>query len=181
MNPVKKNIALALLFVLLLSAGNLSAQKKTGYKLTLADSLEVTSITTIITAVYDLISGPAGERNWTKFKFLCLPNASFVSTKQTLEGKQEYFQGNIDDYIKLIDPVLKKSDYYENEVERNVQTSDNIANVFSSFESTLFTTTGIVNQRGTNSFQLIYKNERWWIANVLWKNEPNIVTTEPKK
>jgi len=179
MKIVKKISVIAIIFALLAS-NNLYSQTKP-YKITLADSMEVMAIGTLITAIYDLISGPAGERNWTKLRFLCLPNASFVSIKRKPDGSSEYFQGTIDDYVKKIDPILSASDYYENEIERNVQVSDNIANVFSTFESSLFAAGGVINQRGTNSFQLIYKDDRWWIANILWKNEPNEIFSPPKK
>ncbi|NLJ07070.1 MAG: hypothetical protein GX437_05320 [Sphingobacteriales bacterium] len=155
-------------------------QKKSTKTITLSDSMEVLSINTMITAVYDILSGPAGERNWTKLRFFCLPGATFISLKEKKSGEREFFQGSLDDFIKMIDPVLKQHDYYENEIERNVQTADNIANVFSTFESTLFNKDGTTtNQRGVNSFQLIYKEGRWWIANIVWKNEPHDIFPEP--
>jgi hypothetical protein len=72
----------------------------------------------------------------------------------------------------MISPVLENTDYYENEIERSVQSSDNIANVFSTYESFLYEKEATINQRGVNSFQMIFLNKRWWIANILWKNEP---------
>jgi len=179
MKTLKLISGITLVFILMNAQFSYSQSKP--YKITLADSMEVMAIGTLITSVYDLLSGPAGERNWIKLRFLCLPNASFVSIKRKPDGSTEYFQGTIDDYIKKINPVLIASDYYENEVERSVQASDNIANVFSTFESSLFTSNGVVNQRGTNSFQLIYKDDRWWIANIIWKNEPNEMIAPPKR
>lgn len=168
--------------LIILTLGQVSGQKKNPKTLTLSDSMEVLSINTLITAVYDILSGPAGERNWIKLRFFCLPGATFVSLKEKNTGEIEFFQGTLDDFIKMIDPVLKQNDYYENEIERNVQTADNIANVFSTFESTLFykdKTTS--NQRGVNSFQLIFKDGRWWIVNIVWKNEPNDLFPAPGK
>jgi len=181
MKTLHNKIILVVLLLSMIYVNQATAQRKSEYKLTLADSMEVISINTMVTAIYDLISGPAGERNWIKLKFMCLPGATFISIKQKEDGSQEFFQGSVDDYIKMIDPILKVNDYYENETERNVQISDNIANVFSSFESTMFDNTIVINQRGTNSIQLLYKNERWWIANIVWKNEPNESQVQPKK
>ncbi|MBT3424646.1 MAG: hypothetical protein HN431_17730, partial [Bacteroidetes bacterium] len=45
-------------------------------------------------------------------------------------------------------------------------------NVFSTYESFLYEKEATINQRGVNSFQMIFLNKRWWIANILWKNEP---------
>ncbi len=136
------------------------------------DSMEVKSIDNIISTVYNLISGDAGERNWEKFKALFLPDARFISIKRDLKGNETYFNGTVDEYIDQIKDVLSKNTYYEHETGRSVQESDNIAQVFSMFESILFENGKPTNRKGANSFQLIYKDNRWWIANVLWNSEP---------
>jgi len=174
MNMKNKLLCMLIILPAFIFSFKMSAfgQEGTSKKKDMYDSLQVLTINGIITAVYDLISGPAGERNWNKFKFFCLPNATFISMKKHPDGSEEFFSGDIDDYIKKISPTLEKSAYYENEVERNIQSSDNIANVFSTYQSVLFANDGTVNLKGVNSFQLVYKNNRWYIANILWKNEP---------
>jgi len=135
------------------------------------DSFEVKSIDALITTVYSIISGDAGDRDWNKFKALFLPDAKFISIKRDIKGKENYFNGGIDEYIESIKPVLEKNTYYEQETGRSVQKSDNIAQVFSMFESIMFENGTPGNLKGANSFQLIYKDNRWWIANVLWNSE----------
>jgi len=151
---------------------NLHSQTTKTGMLTMHDSIQMLSVNGLITSVYDLISGPAGPRNWEKLRAFCLPSATFISIKIRPDGAEEYFNGTMDDYIEMISPVLENTDYYENEIERSVQSSDNIANVFSTYESFLYEKEATINQRGVNSFQMIFLNKRWWIANILWKNEP---------
>jgi hypothetical protein len=161
-----------LLFTFLFMYSNSFSQDHKKAVLSTHDSIQLLSVNGLITSVYDIISGPAGQRNWDKLRAFCLPTATFISIKLNSDGTEEYFNGTIDDYIELIGPVLETNDYYENEIERSVQSSDNIANVFSTYESFLYEKDGTNNQRGVNSFQLIYLEKRWWIANILWKNEP---------
>lgn len=135
------------------------------------DSFSVKTINGIITSVYTIISGPAGERDWEKFKSLFAENARFISVKTNKEGKQEYFNGSVDDYIERIRDVLMEQTYYENEIERNIQESDGIAQVFSIYES-VFVGDVPENYKGVNCFHLIYKDDRWYIVNIIFNSEP---------
>ncbi|MBL6963552.1 MAG: hypothetical protein ISR55_07000 [Bacteroidetes bacterium] len=172
MNTLKiKSISISLIIILSWSSSSFGQDAKTPV-LSAYDSIQILSVNGLITSVYDLISGPAGIRNWDKLQAFCLPNASFISIKIKPDGEEVYFNGTIHDYIEMISPVLEQNAYYENEIERSVQSSDNIANVFSTFESYSYEKDATLNQKGVNSFQLIYLDKRWWIANILWKNEP---------
>lgn len=159
-------------FLMLMPAFMLYSQTAVSQKSSyLVDTNDVKSINGIITAVYDVISGPAGQRNWARLKYLCLPNVSFISIKRDAQGNETYFNGSIDEYIATIDPLLGARAYYEVEIGRTIHQSDNIAQVFSTFNSTLFESVPL-NKRGVNCFNLIYYKNRWWIVNVLWNSEP---------
>jgi len=163
-----KNLQIIVLLLSVLVPGKMMAQ----VSVFSPDSMEVKSINNIITSVYGIVSGDAGDRNWDKFKALFLPDASFISIKKDLKGNEVYFNGNVDEYIEQIKPILLENTYYEQETGRSIQESDNIAQVFSMFESILFVEGKPNNLKGANSFQLIFKDNRWWIANVLWNSEP---------
>jgi hypothetical protein len=52
---------------------------------------DVTSIDAIINAVYDVISGPAGEaRDWDRFRSLFLPEARLVPSGRAPDGTTRY-------------------------------------------------------------------------------------------
>lgn len=167
---MKKNVISVLSLFVLFSflSIKINAQHFTHYP---HDSFNVKTINGIITSVYTIISGPAGERDWDKFKTLFAENARFISVKTNKEGKQEYFNGSVDDYIERIKGVLLEQTYYENEVERNIQESDKIAQVFSIYES-VFVGEAPDNYKGVNCFHLIYKDDRWYIVNVIFNSEP---------
>ncbi|MEA3496199.1 MAG: hypothetical protein U9R42_09215 [Bacteroidota bacterium] len=167
-----KNLILAIFSLTLFFSFTVSAQKTENKSSFSYDSFEVKSINNIISTVYELISGHAGDRDWVKFKALFCSNAQFTSLKINEKGKEVFFRGGIDDYIAYLKPILKEYDYYEKETGRSIQESGNIAQVFSMFESIMLEDNTPENRKGANCFQLIYKNNRWWIINVLWNNEP---------
>lgn len=165
-----KKVVLAIVILSLFSLNKLRAQDNS--HIFSFDSMEVTTINGIISTVYNLISGDAGERDWAKFKALFYPNARFISVKVNNKGEEVYFEGSVDEYIETIKPILLTNTYYEHETARSIQESDNIAQVFSVFESILFVNGEPRNLKGANSFQLIFKDNRWWITNVLFNSEP---------
>src|ERR1044072_469120 len=53
-----------------------------------ADSKDVATMDAIVAAVYDVISGPAGQkRNWDRFRSLFVPGARLISTGRRQTGE----------------------------------------------------------------------------------------------
>src|SRR5690349_17676023 len=85
-------LVLALLCFL---ASNLPAQEKPQEKsaaaapaaVPAANPKDVESIDAIMAALYGVISGPAGERDWNRFRSLFLPEARMGAVRKTPEGK----------------------------------------------------------------------------------------------
>ncbi|MFK7905504.1 MAG: peptidase M61 [Chitinophagales bacterium] len=128
---------------------------------------EVESVEGITTALYDVISGPAGQRNWSRLKALCKPTAQFNALVPTQEGDQIYQTLSLDEYIGKADPFFLESGFYEIETGRIIEEFNGIAQVFSSYE----TRTEIDKEpftKGINSIQLVQDEGRWWIVNILW-------------
>ena len=56
-----------------------------------ADPTDVESVDAIVAAVYDVISGPAGEtRDWDRWRSLFLPEARLASVSVNPEGEVRY-------------------------------------------------------------------------------------------
>lgn len=129
-----------------------------------------TSIDEVIATLYEIISGPAGPRDWDKMRDLCLPGANFSSFAQQEDGTKVYRQGTIDSYIKNSGSFFLESAFYETEIGRRVDRFGKVAQVFSAYQST-FKKGGEVKARGINSIQLVKDQGRWYIANVIWDSE----------
>ncbi len=129
---------------------------------------KVATVQSTVTALYDFVSGKAGERNWAEMRALCKPDAqmnAIVTNPQT--GEKTYRSMTIDGYRQMAGMLFKMQDFHEKELNHKVERFANIAHVFSTFEIRLGEDKKLAGQ-GINSIQLVYDNDRWWIVNVLW-------------
>src|SRR5437773_9045807 len=61
---------------------------------------DVTSIDGILAAVYDVISGPAGGRDWSRFRSLFLPQARLTTPGKNPDGTIRLHLLGVEDYVK---------------------------------------------------------------------------------
>jgi hypothetical protein len=136
---------------------------------------DVASIDAILAAVYDAISGPAGEaRDWDRFRSLFLPEARLIPSGQAPDGSVRYLVWSPDEYIETAGGQLEANGFFEVETHRIEERFGNIAHVFSTYDS--YRTAddmeaGTHFMRGINSFQLLFDGERWWVLQVYWQAE----------
>jgi hypothetical protein len=133
-----------------------------------ANPTDVESIDAILGALYDVISGPAGQaRDWDRFRSLFSNEAKlipiFVQEGSTTGGALL----TVEDYITRGGPGLEANGFFESEIGRVTEEFGNIAHAFSTYQSQR-TADGDVFQRGINSIQLMWDDERWWIMNIMW-------------
>lgn len=137
-----------------------------------ADSKDVSSVDAIIGAVYNVISGPAGQkRNWERMRTLFVPDARMMPTGKRPTGELVRRALNVDEYIKTSGPFLEKEGFFETEIGRRTEQYGNIVHVFSTYESRKLLTDEKPFMRGINSIQLLNDGKRWWIVNILWQSE----------
>ena len=134
-----------------------------------ANPADVKSIDAILTELYAVISGPAGDRDWSRFRSLFAANARLTSvTKEASEHPAKPMSP--DDYINLAGSYFKTHAFYEKPIVNKVDRFGNIVQVFSSYESR-----NAPNEkpfaRGINSIQLFYDQDRWWVLSILWDEE----------
>jgi hypothetical protein len=131
---------------------------------------DVRSIGSMLQAIYDVISGPVGERDWNRLRSLFLPQARFTRTGKDARGAVQVEPANVEEFIVEARQVFLKESFYENEIASQVQTYGNIAQVFSSYESRHAPGEKPFN-RGINSIQMINDGKRWWVLSILWDDE----------
>ncbi len=128
---------------------------------------DTSSVDKIVTAMYHVISGPAGQRDWGRFKNLFTANADMGAIFKNKEDKVIYRSFSPDDYIKNNDPYFLKNAFIEKEIHRTTNTYGQLVNVFTTYEFE----SGEEKARGINSLQLVYTNNRWYIASLIWLEE----------
>ena len=165
-----KNTLTALFFFI---ATNLSAQNKMH-----DDSIAVKSINGIVKEMLRLISGEKGKsRNWEVFRNLFLPTANFIVLNHNDSFPQPVDSVNLEGFIKLMHDQYYDDGYLEYEISKVVNEYNGIANVFQTYYGK---DSENREEKGINSYQLVYFNHRWWIANVVWVGDSNGVKV-PKK
>jgi hypothetical protein len=131
---------------------------------------DVKSVDSLLAALYDVISGPAGERDWNRFRSLFIPNARLTSAEKTPEGAVRVRPSSVEDYVRLGGNYFLKNGFFEKPIVSRVQTFGNVAQVFSSYESRHALGEAPF-ARGINSLQMLYDGQRWWVVNILWDEE----------
>jgi hypothetical protein len=138
----------------------------------IVQSDDVESINAIISALYNVISGPAGEaRNWNRMRSLFLPEAKMVATGVRPSGEIVKRVMTVEDYISQNGPVLEKNGFFEKEIHRKQEVYGHIAHCFSTYEARKTATDAQPFMRGINSIQLYNDGKRWWILSVFWQSE----------
>ncbi len=164
-------IVLTILFVLTIA--RLAAQNKIH-----ADSGSVTSINGIVKEMLRLVSVEKGKQSdWERFRNLFLPTAQFTVINHSDSISHPVETVGLEEFISLMHDPYYDNGYLEVEINKVVNEYNGIANVFQSFRGK--DSKGL-EENGINSYQLVYFNNRWWIANLLWTVEDNGIKI-PKK
>jgi len=140
-----------------------------------ANPADVGSLDAIIAALYDVISGPAGQqRNWDRMRSLFIPGARLIPSSPSPDGKVAPRVLDVDGYIGRAGPTLEKNGFFEREISRKTDTFGTITHAFSTYESRRTKDDAKPFARGINSIQLVNDGTRWWIVTVFWDSErPN--------
>lgn len=133
---------------------------------------DVASVEAITQAIYDVISGPAGQkRDWDRFRSLFLPNARMIGMGIGRDKKLVVRDMSPEDYIHRAGPMLEGQGFFEREASKRIDRFGHIAQVFSTYESRRTAADEKPFQRGINSIQLTHDGERWHVASIIWDSE----------
>ena len=131
---------------------------------------DVKSIDSILAAVYAVISGPAGERDWDRFRSLFLAQGRLTSSAKNADGSTRIHPMSVEDYAKGAGSYFAGHAFYESPIVNRVETFGSVSQVFSSYESRHAPGEAPF-ARGINSIQLLNDGTRWWIVSILWDQE----------
>jgi hypothetical protein len=136
-----------------------------------ANPADVATIDSIVSVLYDVISGPPGKRDWDRFRSLFIPGARLIPTGVRPTGEAGSRVMTVEDYAQRNGPFFEKNGFFEREAARRTEAFGNIAHVFSTYESRHAKDEAKPFQRGINSIQLMNDGKRWWIVTVFWQGE----------
>lgn len=131
---------------------------------------DVASPEAIIKAMYESISGPAGPRNWYRDRSLFMEGAKLIPIGKRVHKEADFKLMSIEEWIDDAEQYLAENDFYESEIMRKAMRFGDIVQVFSTYEARN-EPEGPPIARGVNAIQLLYRDERWWIVNMMWDNE----------
>jgi hypothetical protein len=133
---------------------------------------DVKSVDAIVAALYDVISGPAGQkRDWDRMRSLFVPGARLIPSVANPSGGATARVLDVDGYIQRASTVLERDGFFEHEIARKTDAFGNIAHLFSTYESRHAAADAAPFARGINSIQLLKDGDRWWIVTVYWDAE----------
>ena len=135
-------------------------------------ALDPTSIPSVIEAMYAIVSGPKGTRDWARQRAIFHPEARQMRTGVDAGGKPWIKIMSLDDYAADTRAFFAANDFHEIETARRIYEFGNMAHVWSVYEARHAPHDAAPERRGINSIQL-FRDERghWRIVSMIWDNE----------
>ncbi len=133
---------------------------------------DVESVDAIISSLYNVISGPAGEkRNWDRMRTLFIAEGKLMATGKRQDGTMGKRVMTVEDYIATSGPVLERDGFFEREIGRKTEQFGSVVHIFSTYDSKRNLEDEKPFMRGINSIQLWNDGKRWWIVSIFWQGE----------
>ncbi|MYH10368.1 MAG: hypothetical protein F4012_01805 [Gemmatimonadales bacterium] len=137
-----------------------------------ADAGDVESVDSILTALYDVISGPAGQaRDWDRFRSLFIPEARLIPTGRSPEGAHGYQVWSPGEYAEQAGGFLEQNGFFEREIARTEDHFGPVVHAFSTYDSKRNADDPEPFARGINSIQLMHDGDRWYVVTIYWAAE----------
>lgn len=133
---------------------------------------EEAAIGTVLDAMYAMISGPAGPRDWRRQEEIFHPDCRQIRTGVEADGTPWMLQFTLAEYRENADRLLAETDFFEVEIARELRVFGNIAHAWSAYEARTAADVLVPERRGINSVQLYREaDDRWRIIQMIWDNE----------
>ena len=134
-------------------------------------ALDRTDIGAVVDAMYAMISGPQGPRDWPLQAEIFHPDARQMRTWVGEDRRPNIKIMDLAAYQADVEPFFAAHDFYEVEIARRVDVFGNMAQVWSAYEARHAPDDAVPERRGINSIQLYKGEEGWKIIHMIWDNE----------
>lgn len=136
-----------------------------------ANPKDVQSLDAMVAAIYDVISGPPGERDWNRFNSLFTKDARLIAVRAPKNGsKPGLVVMTAKDYADHAGPYFKEHGFFEHELSRKTDSFGAMTHIYTTYESRE-TKDGKPIDRGINSMEFFFDGERWWCVQIYWDSE----------
>jgi len=130
------------------------------------------AIGAVIDALYAMVSGPAGPRDWSRQLEVFHPDARQIRTGLGPDGEPWMTVMSPGDYQKDTEAFFDANNFFEVETARRIDRFGNIAHVWSRYEARTTPDAPHPERRGINSIQLCRDSAgRWRVIAMIWDNE----------
>jgi hypothetical protein len=137
-----------------------------------AAAADVGSMDAIVHAYYDVISGPAGDRDWNRFYSLFAPGGRLIRTSRAApDSTPRTAVMTPQEFAQQLGPYFAKNALYEKEISHSVDTFGAITQRFSTYAAMGAAGDAKPSGRGIYSAQLFNDGKRWYIVTMYWDNE----------
>ena len=148
-----------------------SAQAAASAAAPAADPKDVKSLDAIVAAVYDVISGPPGARDWNRFNSLFAKDARLIAVRVPKDGgKPGLVVMTAADYAGMAGKYFLEHGFFEHELSRKTDSFGAMTHIYTTYESRE-TKDGKPIDRGINSMEFFFDGERWWCVEIYWDAE----------
>jgi hypothetical protein len=135
-----------------------------------ANPKDVQSLDAIVAAIYDVISGPPGARDWNRFNSLFAKDARLIAVRAPKEGKPVLVTMTPSGYGEREGSYFLEHGFFEHELSRKTDSYGAMTHIYTTYESRE-TKDGKPIDRGINSMEFFYDGERWWCVEIYWDAE----------
>ena len=133
---------------------------------------DVGSLDAILAALYEVISGPAGQRrDWDRMRALFVPGARLIPAIYRPDSVPGLRIWDLEQYISQVGPRLESAGFFEREIARRIERYGGMTHVFSTYESRRTISDPAPFARGINSIQVFFDGRRWWLVTIFWEGE----------
>ena len=145
-----------------------------------ADAKDVATPEVIVAALYDVISGGAGQkRDWDRMRSLFHPEARLVPMLKRPDGIARCTSPWMTT-SSVRGPMLEQGGFFEQEIARKADVFGDFAHVWSTYEGRKAKGDERPFLRGINSIQLVRQQGRWWVLQILWEQEHDAGAIPPQ-
>lgn len=134
-------------------------------------SADEAAIGKVLDELYDIISGPAGPRDWSRQKAIFHDESRQMRTWVEEDGSAAIKIMGRDAYAADTTPYFAENAFYEIETARRINIFGNMAHAWSIYEARRSPDANDLDRRGINSIQLYKDADGWKVMSMIWDNE----------
>lgn len=133
--------------------------------------IETDEFRDITRRLYEVVSQPAGERDWESVRHFYHPRATMVRTGVGDDGQPFVLAMSFAEYIGNVAALLADVAFSEVEVTQHATVFGNVARVASIYEFEYRSGEDVRRGRGVNFFNFVNEGAGWKVMNIVWDNE----------